>query len=72
MPLTAKDIHQALAPLANQGQAQKALRFFKSGRGEYAEGDRFLGISVPIAPAGRQPARCQADADRVAAQIKLA
>jgi 3-methyladenine DNA glycosylase AlkD len=47
MPLTAKDIHKALAPLASKSQAQHAQRFFKTGRGEYAEGDRFLGIRVP-------------------------
>lgn len=48
MSLTAKDIHRALTSLADKGQAQQALRFFKSGRGEYAEGDRFLGIRVPL------------------------
>lgn len=47
MPPTAKDIRQILARLASKERAQKALRFFKSGRGEYAHGDRFLGISVP-------------------------
>ncbi len=48
MPLTASAIRKALAPLANAGQAQHAQRFFKTGRGEYAEGDRFLGIRVPV------------------------
>ncbi len=48
MPLTANDIHKVLAPLANKGQAQHAQRFFKTGRDEYGEGDRFLGIRVPL------------------------
>lgn len=39
----AKEIERA-------GNPQKAIflqKFFKTGRGEYAEGDRFLGITVP-------------------------
>lgn len=47
MPPTAKNIRQISARLASKERAHKALRFFKSSRGEYAEGDRFLGISVP-------------------------
>lgn len=33
--------------LADPESARKAQRFFKTGPGDYAEGDRFLGISTP-------------------------
>lgn len=36
-----------LQSLSNPEKAKQSARFFKSGKGEYAEGDKFLGITVP-------------------------
>lgn len=38
-----KDLHA----IKNQEYAEHALRFFKTGKGEYGEGDKFLGVRVP-------------------------
>lgn len=37
-----------LMALANPQLAQKSLRFFKTGKGEYGYGENFLGITVPM------------------------
>ena len=38
---------QRMEALADEKQATHLMRFFKTGPGEYGEGDRFLGLRVP-------------------------
>jgi len=42
-----KKLERDLAAAADAAQAAGMARFFKTGKGEYGEGDKFLGISVP-------------------------
>ncbi|CAB4534183.1 MAG: DNA alkylation repair protein [Actinobacteria bacterium] len=45
--LTAADAREALEELENGYQADQLGWFFKTGPGEYGEGDKFLGLKVP-------------------------
>ena len=42
------DIRAQLKALSDPGVAEHAQRFFRTGPGEYGEGDRFIGIRVPV------------------------
>ena len=44
---TAQEITAALQALGNPDKAKHLARFFKTGKGQYGEGDLFLGITVP-------------------------
>lgn len=43
----ASDVIAALSEMQDEAQRLILLRFFKTGPGEYGEGDRFLGLRVP-------------------------
>lgn len=48
MTSTSQEIRKALRCLADPAIATHSKRFFKTGKGEYGEGDQFLGIRVPV------------------------
>ena len=45
--MTAKEVIQYMESLRNEEQRIGLMRFFKTGKGEYGEGDEFLGLKVP-------------------------
>ena len=45
--LTAAGIKAELRELADPVRATNSLRFFKTGPGQYGEGDKFIGLTVP-------------------------
>ena len=45
--MTAKEIIAYMESLQNDEQRRILMGFFKTGPGEYGEGDEFLGLKVP-------------------------
>ncbi|MCH8021901.1 DNA alkylation repair protein [candidate division KSB1 bacterium] len=48
MKISLKEVRAHMQELSNPKIAEHSLRFFKTGPGEYGEGDVFLGIRVPV------------------------
>lgn len=46
--ITAKQLSKILRGLADPIIAESSQRYFKTGKGEYGEGDKFLGIRMPV------------------------
>ena len=46
--MSVQDIRKELENLGSSAEAKNLMRFFKTGPGEYGEGDLFRGIRVPV------------------------
>lgn len=47
MTMTAENVKKELKKASNRDKVAVYQRFFKTGKGEYGEGDRFIGVTVP-------------------------
>ena len=46
--ILAEEIISAMEAMENESQRTILCRFFKTGKGQYGEGDQFLGLKVPL------------------------
>lgn len=46
--MSLNELRKTIKKSVNPAQAKILSRFFKTGKGEYGEGDKFLGIKVPV------------------------
>ena len=60
--MNARAIERRLRVLGDRDRARHSLRFFRTGPGEYGEGDRFLGLTVPqVRAVARECKACPLD-----------
>ena len=62
---TANEITERMLGMHNEAQRQILARFFKTGQGEYGEGDKFIGMKVPQTRAIVKEARCDVPLEEI-------
>lgn len=68
--VTAREVSTILEGMRNDRQRAVLMRFFKTGAGQYGEGDEFLGIKVPQTRAVVREARLLMPLDEVAELVR--
>lgn len=56
----ATKLTEEMLAAADKAEASHLMRFFKTGEGEYGEGDKFLGVRVPVTRAAVRQYRSEA------------
>ena len=63
---SANDIIETLCSMADETQRAVLMRFFKTGKGQYGEGDMFIGLKVPQTRSVVKEARLDVPFDQIA------
>lgn len=63
--ITATEIESMFTKIQDEKQRDHLMRFFKTGEGEYGEGDMFLGIKVPQTRAIVKELKLQVEFDEI-------